>query len=88
MKGVSMPTKTQLTVCFATREDVPFILELIRELAAYEHSLESVRATPENLEYWIFDEPVAECLIGSIDGVPRGIALFFKNFSTWEAAPG
>jgi hypothetical protein len=75
-KGGSMPTKTQLTVRFAEREDVPFILQLIRELAAYERSLESVRATPENLEHWMFDEPVAECLIGSIDGAPRGHRAF------------
>ncbi|MBI5865854.1 MAG: GNAT family N-acetyltransferase, partial [Planctomycetes bacterium] len=32
--------------------------------------------------------PVAEALIGEIDGVPQGFALYFSNFSTWLARPG
>ena len=32
--------------------------------------------------------PYAEVLIGEIDGVPQGFALFFHNFSTFEGRPG
>jgi GNAT superfamily N-acetyltransferase len=31
---------------------------------------------------------VAEALVGEIDGVPQGVAVFFMNFSTWSGAPG
>ncbi|KAI0150719.1 acetyltransferase [Xylariaceae sp. FL1272] len=37
------------TVRHARREDVPSILEMIRELADYEHELDSVEATEESL---------------------------------------
>lgn len=37
------------TVRFATREDVPIILELIKELAEYENSLNLCKATTESL---------------------------------------
>ena len=32
--------------------------------------------------------PAAEVLIGELDGVPRGFALFFHNFSTFEGRRG
>jgi GNAT superfamily N-acetyltransferase len=32
--------------------------------------------------------PYAEVLIGELDGVPQGFALFFHNFSTFEGKPG
>ncbi|KJR84908.1 uncharacterized protein SPSK_09858 [Sporothrix schenckii 1099-18] len=37
------------TIRFARREDVPSILHLIRELADYEHAIDSVEATEEKL---------------------------------------
>ena len=77
-----------IAIRFAERADVPFILEMIRELASYERALDEVKATSELLEYWLFDEPKAECLIASLDGRDNGIALFFTNFSTWEGIPG
>jgi len=73
---------------FAVRADVPFILQMIRELASYERALHEVKATCELLEHWLFDEKKAECLVASLDGVDHGIALFFTNFSTWEGVPG
>ena len=32
--------------------------------------------------------PTAECVIGELDGVAQGFALFFHNFSTWLGKPG
>jgi len=81
-------TDASLAIRFAQREDAPFILEMICELAEYERSLKEVRATKELLEKWLFDEAKAECLIGSLDGKDCAIALFFSNFSTWEGIPG
>ena len=80
--------RPSVEVRFAERGDVPFILQMIRELADYEHALDRVKATEELLYKWLFDECKAECLIGSLDGKDHGMALFFTNFSTWEGIPG
>jgi len=61
---------------------------MIRELAVYERAPDEVKATEGLLEYWLFDEPKAECLIATLEGRARGIALYFSNFSTWEGVPG
>jgi GNAT superfamily N-acetyltransferase len=84
---------TALTVRPATPDDLPLILSLVRELAAYERALDEVVATEEALGRNLFGEgvgrgPVAECVIGEVDGTAQGLALFFLNFSTWLAAPG
>ncbi|KAK0513644.1 hypothetical protein JMJ35_004008 [Cladonia borealis] len=47
---MSAPPPTEgPTIRFATEEDVPTILSLIHELAAYEHASDSVLATPSSL---------------------------------------
>ncbi|MDR0886388.1 MAG: GNAT family N-acetyltransferase [Clostridiales Family XIII bacterium] len=77
-----------ITIRLAVREDANFIFQMVQELAAYEHALEDVHSSPEHFEKWLFDTPVAECLIATLDGANVGIALFFTNFSTWEGVPG
>lgn len=77
----------------ATRADIPVILSFIRALAEYERGLHEVEATEALLEQHLFGAgvgrgPVAECVIGEVDGVPQGFALYFMNFSTWKARPG
>lgn len=73
----------------ARREDVPLILALIRELAAYERLSHDVVATEERLAEHLFGEPRrAEVLIGEWNGAPAGFALFFHNYSTFLARPG
>lgn len=82
-----------LSIRPATRDDVPLILSLIRELADYERAPQDAKATAVDLDRNLFGEgfgrgPTAECLIGVIDGVPQGFALFFSNFSTWIGRSG
>lgn len=73
----------------ARREDVPLILQLIRELAEYEKLSHEFVATEEALEAHLFGErPAAEVLIGELDGQAVGFALFFQSFSTFLARPG
>jgi GNAT superfamily N-acetyltransferase len=73
----------------ATRADVPVIVELIRELAVYEHLEHLATATPARLEVELFgDRPTCECIIGEHDGQPVGFALFFHNFSTYLCRKG
>ena len=73
----------------ATRADVPVVVELIRELAVYEHLEHLATATPARLEVELFgDKRTCECIIGEHDGEPVGFALFFHNFSTYLCRKG
>lgn len=76
-----------LTIRSAQVADVPRILGFVRELAEYEREPDAVLATEDMLRNSLFadaDGPQAcEALIGEIDAVPRGFALFFMNYSTW-----
>ena len=70
-------------------EDVPIILELIRDLATYERAPGEVTATEEQLVDVLFGErPVAEVLLAFEEESPVGFAVYFYNFSTWLARPG
>ncbi len=70
-------------------EDVPLILQFIRELADYEKLLHEVVATEEILRETLFGpRPGAEVVIGYADQKPAGFALFFHNFSTFLGRPG
>jgi GNAT superfamily N-acetyltransferase len=82
-------TVSEFKIRAATREDVPAILALIRELADYERLSEQVVATEQDILRWLFGErPVAEIVIGEYEGTPVGFALFFYNFSTFLGKPG
>ncbi|KAF2272021.1 acetyltransferase [Westerdykella ornata] len=85
----------------ATREDVPTILGLIHELAAYENATDSVKATEERLENTLsfadsasspnpsFTPGYAKTLLLTApEGEIAGMALYFYNYSTWTGAPG
>ena len=73
----------------ATRADLPLIADLIRALADYEKLAHEVRFDDATLGTKLFGErPYAEVVIGEVDGVAQGFALFFHNFSTFEGKPG
>ncbi len=79
----------QFEVRSATEDDLPLILDLIRELAEYEKLSHEVSATEEGLRESLFTErPAAEILIGESGGTPTAFALFFHNFSTFLGKPG
>jgi GNAT superfamily N-acetyltransferase len=68
----------------ATRDDVPTILRLIRDLAEYEKEPHQVVATEEDLHREGFgDKPSFHCLIAEDAGTPIGFALYFFTYSTW-----
>ena len=70
-------------------EDVPIILQLIRDLATYERARNEVTATEEQLVDVLFGErPAAEVLLAFEGQSPVGFAVFFHNFSTWLGQPG
>lgn len=79
----------QITYRMATPDDADDILALIRELADYEHAADEVEATPDGLRASMFQDGAAEALLAvhERDGVV-GMALFFRNFSTWTGTAG
>jgi GNAT superfamily N-acetyltransferase len=73
----------------ATMDDVPAILQLIRDLATYERAPNEVSATEEQLIDVLFGpSPSAEVRLALEEGLPVGFAVFFHNFSTWLGRPG
>lgn len=72
----------------ATENDLSLILQFIKQLAEYEKFLHEVIATEEILRKSLFEQKMAEVVIGEEDGKPVGFALFFHNFSTFLGKPG
>src|SRR5882757_7728541 len=73
----------------ACLQDVPVILQLIRDLATYERAPDEVTATEEQLVDVLFGErPVAEVLLAFEGESAVGFAVYFYNFSTWLCRPG
>ena len=78
-----------VTLRFATADDVGLLLELIRELAAYERAPGAVVATEDDLRRHGFGpERRFEALLAFVDDEPAGFALFYPDFSTWRGRAG
>jgi GNAT superfamily N-acetyltransferase len=71
-------------------DDVPAVVDLVRELAEYEKALHEARMTEEQLSAALFGDSPA--LFGHVavadDGAVVGMALWFLNFSTWRGTHG
>ena len=73
----------------AQAADVAEIRAMIHGLAVYEKLEHVMTATEEQLRETLFGaRPGAEVLLGYLDGVCAGFALFFPNYSTFLAKPG
>jgi len=69
----------------ATVEDMPKVLELIKELAHFEHALDKVEVTAKVLAQDGFGaKPAFTCFIGEIEGEIEGMALVYNRYSTWK----
>jgi GNAT superfamily N-acetyltransferase len=72
----------------ATEEDVPLILQFIREHAEYEKALDRLTATEELLRQTLFGpQPCAEALIARVGEEPAGFAMFYFSCSSYTALP-
>ncbi|MGE0114595.1 MAG: N-acetyltransferase family protein [Steroidobacteraceae bacterium] len=82
-------TQPSLQIRAATENDVPQILQLIRELAEFEQLSHEVTADERALHAHLFGpHPYAQVLMADIDGQAVGFALFFHNYSTFLGKPG
>ncbi|HEY5080201.1 MAG TPA: GNAT family N-acetyltransferase [Opitutaceae bacterium] len=81
-----------INVRAAVAGDIALILQLIRKLAEYEKLLPDVVATEESLGKTLFpaggSPPAAHVVIGELEGIPAGFAVYFFNYSTFLAKPG
>jgi GNAT superfamily N-acetyltransferase len=69
----------------ATQTDMPFVLNLIRELAAFEREPEAVEVTVDDLIRDGFSEPpLFNCLVAENENTIIGMALFYYRYSTWK----
>ncbi len=68
----------------AEKKDMPQVLELIRELAAYEKASNEVEIELEDLEKEGFEEQNFKCFVADVDGKIEGMALVYFRFSTWK----
>jgi GNAT superfamily N-acetyltransferase len=78
-----------IAIRFATADDVPLLLRLIRALAAFEKASDAVVATEADLlRHGFGAERSFEAILAFRDGEPAGCALFHTRFSTWLGRPG
>ena len=73
----------------AKREEVGEVLQLIQDLATYEKAPDQVEASKDDLLNTIFTkEPRVFCDLVEVDGQIAGMAIWFLNYSTWQAKHG
>ena len=65
--------------------DMPAVLELIKELAHFEKEPNAVVVTVEDLEKDGFsDHPLFHTFVAEVDNKVVGIALYYYRYSTWK----
>jgi len=73
----------------ATPTDVPPLLTMIRELAAFEREPHAVKMTESQLHDSLFTpHPAAHALLVEIETTPAAMAIWFESFNTWTGRPG
>ncbi len=86
---MSNKKKTSIRIRPAHVDDSPLILRFIKELAVYEKAGDKVDATVDSIAVSLFGEgSPARALICEVDGVAAGFAVYFFNYSTWQARKG
>ncbi len=71
-----------------TEDDIPIILDFIKQIAIYEKMLDKVTATEESLKKSIFENNRAEALLIEFNNEVIGYIIYFFNFSTFVGREG
>ncbi len=67
------------------KEDMPQVLELIRELALFEKAPQEVTNTVEDMIRDGFGEqPVFKCIVAETENKIVGMAIYYIKYSTWK----
>lgn len=83
-----MSKQNKLTIRTTTKDDIPLILQLIKELADYEQLSHEVVATHEVLADSLFNKHQAEAFIAEVDQNPIGFAIVYHSFSSFLGKAG
>ena len=77
--------KQSITIRRAVREDCPVLLDLVRDLAAFERASHEVTVTLEHFtESGFGPHPVWWAFVAEAEGAIVGFALYYIRFSTWK----
>ena len=77
--------KHNTTVRIGTKEDIPQVLSLIKELAEYEKAPHEVTVSLEELiEDGFGEHPIYGLFVAELEGRVIGIALYYEKYSTWK----
>ena len=80
-----MEKADKITIRTGTREDLPQVLALIKELAEYERAPQEVDNTVERMEQDGFGpEKVFDFLVAEMEGRIVGLGLYYWSYSTWK----
>ena len=75
----------QIEIRDAVPDDAATLLQLVRELAAFERAPDAVTATEADFRRDGFGlQRRFEARLVLVDGRPAGFTLFFPNWSTWR----
>jgi GNAT superfamily N-acetyltransferase len=88
MSELINPALVEFRIRPAEESDVALILQFIKGLGEYEKLSHQVVATEEKLRKTLFQQKMAEVIIGEYEGIPVGFALFFHNYSTFLGQAG
>jgi GNAT superfamily N-acetyltransferase len=73
------------TIRKATKEDMPQVLKLIKQLAHFEKEPDAVIVTVEDLQNDGFGKyPAFFCFVAEANNTIEGIALGYNRYSTWK----
>ncbi|MGZ3883624.1 MAG: N-acetyltransferase family protein [Bacteroidia bacterium] len=74
-----------VTIRVGTKQDLPGILHLIKELAAFEKAPDEVEVTVEEMENWGFgSDKLFDFFVAEENAQIIGLALYYYKYSTWK----
>ena len=75
----------RISVRLSTPKDMPQVLRLIKELAAFEKETNSVEITETDLIKEGFGKnAIFTCFVAEVNNLIVGMALVYDRFSTWK----
>jgi GNAT superfamily N-acetyltransferase len=78
-----------VTIRRAQPGDEPELVAMMRALADFEHALEECTVTEDQLRQALFGEHATVFAhLAEVDGETAAMALWFRNFSTWDGVAG
>lgn len=73
------------TIRPGTKEDIPSMLQLIKELAEFEKAPKEVENTEQKiLEEGFGENPIFGFYVAEADGMIAGMAVYYYRYSTWK----